>query len=196
MQSELPIAAVNGCNVRVTPRVIAIACYLIGLQATAKELVVGAIQLEDDETIPFAILGEDKDDVVGGQIQIGGKSFQINRVSRHGLIGASRLEFSDNGGKFEYREYVTFSSSFSEQTAVGQPWPAAQTYIACDQDYNSFIAVYRITNEKAANELGPTPYSILSDDVSSSDESTVYCFISGQGRDQDSDDVVNDGEQK
>ncbi len=162
---------------------VALILGLVSWQATAGELLSGRVWLSAEKTIAFTLSGENSDNVVGGNIQLGDESFEIVKVSRMGLIGGQRFGVTDDGKKRRFGEFVTFSSSFSEQTGVGQPWVAARTYVHCDVPYNSFIAVYRVYGEDALEALGPLPYGLMNQDVEASDESTVYCFTSGKGRD-------------
>ena len=146
----------------------------------AAELIVGETRAGDAPSVPFRILGGSRANVLGGAITLGTSQFTIQRVSRRGLIGGARLA---GEGDTSYAEYAVFSSSFSEQTAVGQPWVAARRYHHCDEPYNSFVAVYRVNGEKAVKALGSVPYPALIDDVERSDEATVYCFMSARGAD-------------
>ena len=148
------------------------------MQAGAKELLTGAVWLGEDQKVPFSLSGEARDNVVGGEIRLGEASFEITRVSTMGLIGASRWHAGEDPSEPAYGEFVTFSSSFSEETAVGQPWVAARKYVNCDVAYNSFIAIYRVDGIDAVKALGPVPYRVVTNDIDASDESTVYCFIS------------------
>jgi len=140
----------------------------------AAELLVGEIQMDGGSAAHFSLSGESREQVVGGEIHIGERAFRVTGVSRLGLIGARRrLE-----GESVVAEYAVFSSSFSDQTAVGQPWVAADSYRNCDQRYNSFVAIYRVEDAERVRELGNTPYPTLADDRSISDQSEVYCFLS------------------
>ena len=56
-----------------------------------------------------------------------------------------------------------FSSSFSEQSATGKPWVAAESAHGCDEPYNSFVAMYRVEGEETLIALGPIPYGTLSE---------------------------------
>ena len=58
------------------------------------------------------------------------------------------------------------SSSFSDQSATGKPWVAAESAHGCDEPYNSFVAMYRVEGEEALVALGPIPYGILTEDIS------------------------------
>ncbi len=142
----------------------------------AAELLSARVTGEQGDAMSFRLTGENRDDVVGGSIELGPRSFTIARVSLSGLIGASRS--SARGAKPVFAEFAVFSSSFSRQTAVGQPWVSARGYSECDAPYNSFLAIYRIEGEKAIAGLGPTPYARLAQDVTSSQTSQVYCFVS------------------
>lgn len=150
----------------------------------AKELLLGTVVLESEQELAFRVSGEDRQNIVGGEIQLGDETFQIAKVSRHGLIGAYRWGVTEEEQPRNYGEFVTFSSSFSEQTAEGRPWVAAQQYVNCESAYNSFLAVYRVYGRKALAALGDTPYPTLTDDAGAADESVVYCFMATRGRDK------------
>lgn len=143
---------------------------------TAAELLSARITVDDGGTLEFHLTGENRDQVIGGTIELGTRSFTITRVSRTGLIGARRAGTGEGGVPFA--EYAVFSSSFSMQTAVGQPWAAARSYVGCETPYNSFLAVYHVDEEKAIVALGPEPYPDLMEDASRSTGSSVYCFVS------------------
>ena len=70
-----------------------------------------------------------------------------------------------------------FSSSYSEQTAVGKPWLAAREAYGCDRPYNAYLGLYRVEGEAAVKALGPIPYPDLAEDVSRSRHSHVSCFM-------------------
>ena len=141
----------------------------------AAELLRGEIKQTDAAPLPFTLSAENRQDPVGGDISLGEKHFRIEKVSRLGLIGGKSVSDNTTGVSVEF---VIFSSSFSEQTAVGQPWVAAKQYLHCDQAYNSFLALYHFDSAAAAAKLGEVPYGKLTDDLSQSDDSIVYCFIS------------------
>ena len=88
------------------------------------------------------------------------------------------------GGKRErdgQTEYVILSSSLSPVTASGQPWVASEKYFACDQQYNSFLARYQVSD--GAGSLPEVPFKQLADSISESDSSAVFCFVSApEGR--------------
>lgn len=153
----------------------ALACLIAG-PAPAKELLSGVVDTGTKE-FTFSLTGEDRENVVGGNITLGDRVFKIAKVSRMGLIGAGRLVVAKTE-KQRYGEFVTFSSSFSAQTATGQPWVAAQRYVNCDRAYNSFLALYKVVGQEALEVLGAIPYSALNKDTGASQESTVYCFMS------------------
>ena len=156
----------------------ALAALLAAGVAPAAELVVGEARAADAAPLAFRITGKSPEDVLGGAIHLGDARYVIQRVSRRGLIGGARVSEAAAGG---FAEYAVFSSSFSDQTAVGQPWVAASAYHHCDRPYNSFLAVYRVDGADAAKRMGPAPYPDLVEDVSRSDRATVYCFMSGRG---------------
>ena len=145
-------------------------CLLISSNAMAQQLLVAEIAAGGY----FELNAESRQEVVGGEIRLGDKSWLIQKVSVHNLIGASMVS-PDKKAK---AEYAVFSSSFSDQTAVGQPWVAARHYQGCDKTYNSFLAVYSVADEDKSRKLGAIPYSLLTESVNNSDDSTVYCFIS------------------
>lgn len=145
------------------------------LHAHAKDLLSGTISVAGETPMEFRLSGKSRKDVVGGEINVGKRRFAITNVSRRGLIGGRGLAASDDVEG--HREFVVFSSSFSEQTATGQPWLSALEYRNCDTSYNSFLALYHIRDTAVAT-LGPTPYSKLTDDSKNSARSVVYCFMS------------------
>ena len=71
-----------------------------------------------------------------------------------------------------------FSSSFSGQTATGQPWPDSRKYLYCDQPYNSFLAIYRVDGREAIEALRDFPFSDFTDRRDSTNDSVLYCFMS------------------
>jgi hypothetical protein len=139
-------------------------------QVSGDELLKGTI-VDSGKELTFALSGDNREDVVGGTITIDDRKFTITHVSRLGTIGARHD--SDTS-----KEFVIFSSSFSEQTATGQPWVAASQYKGCDQSYNSFLVFYLIKDEKKLKVMKDIPYADLTDNITNSDESEVYCFIS------------------
>ena len=148
---------------------------LSGVTAAA-ELLVGAIPNPDGPALAFRLEAEDPHDVVGGSIFLGGSAYEISRTSRLGLFGARR--FVDGGvGQERHAEFLVFSSSFSEQTAVGKPWLAAREAYGCDEPYNTYLALYRVEGEAAVKALGPIPYPKLAEEPSRSQESRVFCFM-------------------
>lgn len=150
--------------------VVGVTCMLMSASAAAQKLLVA--QVKSGEY--FELNANSKQDVIGGEIRFGDKSLSIQKLSIHSLIGASKLV--DVGGLVT--EHAVFSSSFSHQTSVGQPWVAARRYKGCDEAYNSFLAVYSVTDVKKNKVLGPFPYALLTDSLDNSDDSTVYCFNS------------------
>lgn len=140
----------------------------------AEQLLAGVV---DGET-PFALSGESREEVIGGQIQFGDRTYTITHRSRLGLLGATRDVGESQTAPMQHGEYAMFSSSFSPQTVVGDPWPAALEYRRCDVAYNSFLAIYAVDGEGKLKTLGDVPYGALSQDVSQSDQSVVYCFMS------------------
>jgi len=154
---------------------VLLACALVSGAgaATGKELLAGTVP-SDEGDLAFTLSGESRRNVVGGSIVLGERSFEIAKVSRHGLVGAHRF---NTDGANQYAEFVVFSSSYTDQTAVGAPWVAAREAHRCDEPYNAFIAIYRIDGEDAVKALGPTPYPVLVEDVERSNGSRVYCFV-------------------
>ena len=142
----------------------------------AAELLRAPVTGDQGDAMSFRLTGENRDDVVGGSIVLDARTFTIDRVSVTGLIGASREGSGDDNTRFA--EFAVFSSSFTEQTAIGQPWISARSHSGCDFPYNSFLAIYRVEGENAVAGLGPAPYARLTDDVTSSQSSHVYCFVS------------------
>ena len=143
--------------------------------AGAGELLVGAIPHADGARIAFGLEAESRENAVGGRILLGETGYEISRVSRLGLIGARR--FVNGGGEQEpYAEFLVLSSSFSEQTGVGKPWPAARESFGCEEPYNTFLVLYRVEGDAAVKALGPIPYPELVENVARSHDSRVYCF--------------------
>lgn len=156
-------------------RLINILCLILcSLNIQAEELLRAQVNLDQTESV-FSLSGESRENVVGGTLQFAEQAFTITHVSRLGTIGARRD--SPNADE-NSAEFAIFSSSFSEQTATGQPWVKSQRYLGCDQAYNSFLAIYRVEGDEAIKRLSETPYGSLTDKLDNSTESTVYCFIS------------------
>ena len=142
--------------------------------AVAKELLRGATRATDGAPLEFTISGTSRKDVIGGAITLGEHSYEITKVSRHGLIGAHRFVADGNQ---KYAEFAVFSSSYTDLTGVGTPWVAALVAHGCDEPYNSFLALYRVDGQEQVEKLGPTPYPQLVEDATLSRNSRVYCFI-------------------
>ena len=155
---------------------IASALVLLAGVVAAAELLVGVMPGRDGSGIAFRLEAEDRDSVVGGRILLGEAGYEISRVSRLGLIGARRFVIG-GGEQGPYAEFLVFSSSFSEQTAVGRPWVAAREAYGCEEPYNTYLALYRIEGEAAVKALGPIPYPELAEEHSRSQESRVFCFM-------------------
>ena len=145
--------------------------------AAAADLLVGTMPNSDGPGLAFRLEAESRRDVVGGRIVLGGSAYEISRVSRLGLIGARRFVGGDGDGQERHAEFLVFSSSFSEQTAVGKPWLAAHEAYGCDEPYNTYLALYRVEGEAAVKALGPIPYPALAEEPSRSQESRVFCFM-------------------
>ena len=147
----------------------------------AETLLQGTVSTPAAKDMAFSLSANSRKDIIDGEIQLGNKRFRIAKESRLGLIGANRNDSDYADGKNSQQnsaEFAIFSSSFSDQTAVGQPWVAALNYINCDQDYNSFLALYHIAGAAAVDSLKDIPYKQLTDDLANSTQSTVYCFVS------------------
>ncbi len=156
----------------------AVAASLVAVgstSASATELLAGQVKTAAGQTLPFEVTGEDRENIVGGKVKLGDAVFTIAKQSRLGLIGAAR--FSKAEGR-EFGEYAILSSSFSAMTAVGDPWVKARSYVGCDKDYNTFVAIYRVYGVDRVNKLGSTPYGKFTDDLEAADESVVYCLYS------------------
>jgi hypothetical protein len=143
--------------------------------AGAKELLRGEVKTADGRKLGFRVVAEDREEIVGGKLRLGDAEFVIAKESRLGMIGAAR--FSEKGEK-EFGEYAVLSSSFSDMTAKGRPWVKARDYVGCDDDYNTFVAVYRVYGVDRVNALGSTPYNAFTNDLDAADESVVYCLYS------------------
>ena len=149
---------------------------LLAGDAISKELLAGTAMDGDGGTLEFRLDGESREEAVGGRILFGDSEYTISRMSRLGLIGAHRFGGGEDAGGERFGEFLVFSSSFSEQSATGPPWVAAQAALGCEAPYNSFAALYRVEGEKALTALGPVPYGILTEDLSKSQQSRVTCF--------------------
>ncbi len=186
--SGIPLAVVTPrtCGPRRTRRprtrrpigiaILAIATLLSG-EVTSKELLTGTIPDGEGGSVAFRLDGESREKVVGGRLLLGAAEYVVARVSRLGLIGAHRLGGGGDSGEERHAEYLVFSSSFSEQSATGRPWVAAESAHGCDEPYNSFLAMYRVEGEEALVALGPIPYGTLSEDISRTADSKVLCFM-------------------
>lgn len=170
-----------------------------------RTLLQGSVRA-GDAALDFTLSASSRADPVGGVIVLGDRRFVISRVSVHNLIGAVRegapgdtgldgtpaattapernLDSDSDGNRAgpdaaePIAEYVIFSSSFSQQTATGTPWLASQTYHRCDQPYNSFLALYRVSGRQAIDAVAERAFSLLPEDVALADDSAVYCFVS------------------
>ncbi len=150
------------------------ALVLVGVECAAAELLAGKFVNGGGAELGFSLQGESRKDIVGGEIRFGERVFRITGTSRLGLIGARRTI----GTEPQSAEFAVLSSSFSSQTATGQPWVAAERYHRCDQPYNSFLALYRVDDPAAVTELGPSPYPLLVEELDRSDQAEVFCFMS------------------
>ena len=155
---------------------VASALMLLSGVAAAAELLVGTMPGGNGSETAFRLEAEDRDSVTGGRVLLGEIEYEISRVSRLGLIGARRF-VTGSGGQEHYAEFLVFSSSFSEQTAVGEPWIAAREAYGCEEPYNTYLALYRVEGEAAVKALGPIPYPALAEDPSLSQRSRVSCFM-------------------
>lgn len=158
---------------------VAVASALLFLAgaAAAADLLLGAAPVSDDATVRFRLEADDRQELVGGRIFLGEFEYRISKVSRLGLVGARRFVTGEDGGVGRYAEFLVFSSSYSEQTAVGTPWLAARETYGCDRPYNSYYGFYRVEGESAVKALGPIPYPDLAEDPSRSQHSHVACFM-------------------
>lgn len=156
---------------------LAVCCAVValgvGVVCPAAELLAGRVVLDGQQAMDFRLTGESRENVIGGEMVLGGRRYEIRHVSRLGSIGARGAGVRDARSS----EFAVFSSSFSEQTAVGQPWVAGDRYVGCQQAYNSFLAVYTVGAD-AATALGTSPYAALAEDLGKSSEAVVYCFVS------------------
>ena len=155
---------------------VASALVLLAGVAAAAELLVGTMPDGNGARIGFGLEAVNRKEVVGGRVLLGETGYEISRVSRLGLIGARRF-VSGGDAREPYAEFLVLSSSFTEQTAVGKPWPAARESYGCEEQYNTFLALYRVEGDAAVKALGPIPYPELVENVDLSQESRVFCFI-------------------
>ena len=157
---------------------IVLGAALLPTGEAATDLLVGTMPNHNGPALAFRLEAESRRDVVGGRIVLGESAYEISRVSRLGLIGARRFVGGGAEGQQQrYAEFLVFSSSFSEQTAVGKPWLAAHEAYGCDEPYNTYLALYRVEGEAAVKALGPIPYPKLAEEPSRSQESRVFCFM-------------------
>ena len=156
---------------------VASVALLLAGAAAAAVLLVGAAPDSDGSMLAFRLEAENRRDVMGGRIVLGEIEYEISKVSRLGLTGARRFVEGDGDGAGRYAEFLVFSSSFSQQTAVGKPWLAAREAYGCDEPYNTYLALYRVEGEAAVKALGPIPYPDLAEDLSRSQHSHVSCFM-------------------
>ena len=156
---------------------VASVTLLLAGAAAAAVLLVGAAPDSDGSMLAFRLEAENRRDVMGGRIVLGEIEYEISKVSRLGLTGARRFVEGDGDGAGRYAEFLVFSSSFSQQTAVGKPWLAAREAYGCDEPYNTYLALYRVEGEAAVKALGPIPYPDLAEDLSRSQHSYVSCFM-------------------
>lgn len=138
--------------------------------AAAETLMSGSVAGADGKTLAFELIGKTAEELVGGALRLGEREFLITAKSVHRLLGGERAAGDDAA------EYAVFSSSYSPQTATGQPWVAGRRYLHCDRPYNTFLAVYRVSGAAALKAVQDKPYSLLADDLANSSDSTVYCF--------------------
>ena len=155
----------------------ACAALLLANATSAAELLVGTAPDGGGSEVGFRLEAENRRDVVGGRIFLGESVYEISKVSRLGLVGARRFVTGGDSGPERYAEFLVFSSSYSEQTAVGKPWLAAREAHGCDKPYNTYLGLYRVEGEAAVMALGPIPYPDLVEDVSRSHHSHVACFM-------------------
>jgi hypothetical protein len=159
---------------RIAVRIAQIAALsLMAMTAGSEELLQAKVMLQDDQATVFSVSGTSREDIIGGQIKLGEHAYSITKQSRLGLIGGHRplTDLGPNGV-----EYALFSSSFSAQTAVGNPWVSAQDYRHCEQPYNAFLAVYQVKDSTALTPLGPIPYPLLAEGKGEPEKAVVYCF--------------------
>ena len=152
------------------------ALLMLSCVAAAQALLSGTMPASDGSAVAFRLDAESRNEVVGGRIFLDETEYEVSRVSRLGLIGARRFVGSDDS-ESRHAEFLVVSSSFSDQTAVGEPWVAAREAFGCDRPYNTFVAWYRVVGEAAVKALGPIPYPDLADDSARSGSSWVSCFM-------------------
>lgn len=152
--------------------IISLSVVCPALAAGDQLLLQGSIDsAEGLGSVRFELSGPSRERPEGGELRFAERVLTIDRISRHGMIGAS--------GRFDGgAEYAIFSSSYSAQTAIGRPWVAADRYLGCERPYNSFLALHRIDDPAALAELESQAYAVLQDSADLAAESTVYCFVS------------------
>lgn len=134
------------------------------------QLLEGDVVTATGLNVPFELFGENRKNVIGGGIRLGEHTFVVKKMSVHSLLGALRTE-----GKTI--EFAVFSSSYSGQTAMGEPWVVAKKKHGCDKPYNSFLSVYTISSAEKKKNVTDVPYAKLVESLSESDDSVLYCFI-------------------
>ena len=143
----------------------------------AMDLIEGSLIDERSNEVVFKLTAEARDRLIGGIISLDERHYRILGESRHGLIGASRLEDTKLAEDNRVGEYLVFSSSYSEQTATGNPWVQSDRYVGCDAPYNSFLALYRVLGQARITALGSKPFGALTEVNERADDASVYCFM-------------------
>ena len=140
------------------------------LTAAPITLLSGVAETNDGASVTFGLIGNSREDVIGGSIVFGDQQFEITNVSDKNLVGAKLVQ-----GKNAH--LALFSSSYSRVTYTGKPWATGQDHHGCDQPYNSFLAIYEVATSDLA-ELPDPPYWHLGEDASTATGASVYCFLS------------------
>ena len=147
-------------------------------KALGADLILGSFVDERSAEVAFRIDADSREKIIGGLISLDDRRYRIVGESRHGLIGASRLEGTKLAEENRVGEYLVFSSSFSEQTATGNPWVASNRYVGCETPYNSFVALYRVLGQVNITALGGKPFGSLTEGKVEALDASVYCFMS------------------
>lgn len=146
------------------------AAIAFSTEVEALQLLQGEIPESEGSSRVFSLSAESRENLVGGEIKLGDKQFVIRKVSAHQLIGAERMLAKS-------AEFAIFSSSYSEQTATGEPWVQAEIKLGCDKPYNSFLALYTVSDPMKIERNGALPFAQLVASLEHSDSSLLFCFI-------------------
>lgn len=166
---------------RIHPRALLLAFGMACATPTTAlgvDLILGSLIDEQSRTVAFKLSGDSQAQLIGGFVSLNERRYRILGESRRGLIGASRLDGQELAEENRVGEYLVFSSSYSEQTATGDPWVVSKRYVGCDTPYNSFVALYRVLGQATITRLGNKPFGDLTEGKTKAKDASVYCFMS------------------